>query len=79
MTQMTRQLANAIRVDAEAALQSVAEKHGCHVKTVGGNFSGSSLVQKVEFVIIGEDGKVQTREMEDMRTNLMFTLRYDRG
>ncbi len=70
MTEMTRALAATLRTDVEAALQDVAKKHGLSIKMGNANFSPSSLVQKVEFATLGEDGVVMNRSMEDLINNL---------
>lgn len=70
MTEMNRSLANTLRDEVEAALQDVAAKHGLSIKMKNATFSLSSLVQKIEFATIGEDGVVHDRAMDDLIHNL---------
>lgn len=78
---ITRIGPNEARLIAEAALAAlkpVAEQFGLSVAKSGGNYSATSLIEKFEFALVGENGEAQTREARDFaRFCGMFGLTAD--
>lgn len=61
VTEWTRPLLKAFEIDAENALQRVAEQYGVDLSYRGGKFSQNTFETKWEFSVI-KDGVTQDRE-----------------
>jgi hypothetical protein len=55
-TEITRDLAQTLSTEIEAALKAVAVRHGLNVKVSGGKYMDSSFTPRVEFTVPGEVG-----------------------
>lgn len=53
--------------EIEATLLGIADRYGIQIKAGGGSFTNSSLTFKLECAVIGDNGEVQSREVEDFK------------
>ena len=58
-----RRLGDAI----EKALQKVAEQHGVDLKRGNARFSSSNVTYKIEASLLGTNGEVKSKEVEDFK------------
>jgi len=56
-----------IRSDVDAALASVAEKHGISIKVDNCTYVGANATFKLELACLADDGSVLTKEAEDFK------------
>jgi hypothetical protein len=64
---MDRSKLKDIAAKIEAAVKVVADEYGVQIQYIGGNFTASSAVLKLEVAEVGTDGEAVTRHAEEFR------------
>jgi len=62
-----RKVCNAIGKAAEKALKDVAKEYGISIKRTSGSFTLTNYTMKFEAAIVGKDGVIHTKAVEDFK------------
>lgn len=67
ITKFTRPTLDLLTADVMHAIAQVAQKHGIDVQKGRGTFGDNNFTMKLEFSVMGDDGKAVTRESADFK------------